>query len=379
MDPMKFADWHLEKLFQSFDWKAAFYDPLHDQVEATTEEEIQDLARMETLIVNVEKLWGGTDTDRNYARMLSERYWRGTDMENMMAQIFQNKKYKIMNEANLKYLKDNVKYMGFGEVLSSGIEKEIGRGAAEFRLHFQGEINKKNTEAVLHFRKSDTSDMYFFNKYDVRVDKEKDGPALAQTFYINKGQGVTLKEAYNLLEGRSVYKELTDKQDQKYNAWVQLDFGAKDKNGNFERKQFHQNYGFDLKEALSYYPIKELGNPVDKEKLIKSLEKGNNQSVTMQYNGTETKVYIEANPQFKGISLFNGKMQSFSQKEKQEIMLKPEGAKKEKSENQTLDLSQTGGEKVKTQKKPKTDPSLAEKSNQLLPKKRNGSNKGLSV
>ncbi len=52
---------------------------------------------------------------------------------------------------------------------------------------------------------------------------------------------MTLKEAYNLSNCRAIHKKLIDKNDQKYQAWIQLDFGAKDQNGNYERKQYYQN------------------------------------------------------------------------------------------------------------------------------------------
>ena len=37
----------LQERMQSFDWKGAFYDPLHDHLEASTAEEKRDLHRME--------------------------------------------------------------------------------------------------------------------------------------------------------------------------------------------------------------------------------------------------------------------------------------------------------------------------------------------
>jgi hypothetical protein len=42
---------------------------------------------------------------------------------------------------------------------------------------------------------------------------------------------VTLKEAFNLLEGRAAHKELSGKEG-KFNAWIQLDFKEKEENGN---------------------------------------------------------------------------------------------------------------------------------------------------
>lgn len=244
-----------------------------------------------------------------------------------------------MNEQNLSYLKDNLKYHGFGESMNSELENQLKKEAGEFSLVYKTEVNKRNLEATLHFKKSDTTDMYFFNKYDVKANVERNKDTLAQTFYLNKGQGVTLKEAYNLLNGRAVHKELTDKQDQKYQAWIQLDFNAKDKNGNYERKQFHQNYGYDLAEALSYYPIKEMMKETEKEKLLRSLEKGNVQMVTLETPDKDVKVFIEANPQYKSINLYNSKMQNLTQEQRQEMMKRVD-VKEEKDMGLAKDQSQ---------------------------------------
>lgn len=61
--------------------------------------------------------------------------------------------------------------------------------------------------------------------------------------YLHKGRGVTGKEDFNLLDGRSVHKELVTKKDQVYKAWMQLDFESKHKNYNFKVKIFHGKYG----------------------------------------------------------------------------------------------------------------------------------------
>ena len=60
-----------------------------------------------------------------------------------------------------------------------------------------------------------------------------------QTFFINnKGQSITFREACNLLNGRSVYKELTPKEGARYKAWVKLDFSKRDEFNNAKLKYF---------------------------------------------------------------------------------------------------------------------------------------------
>jgi hypothetical protein len=200
-------------------------------------------------------------------------------------------KTNVMNKENFQYLGDNLKYMGFGENLKPELEKNLIEGKGEFQLNYKAEINKKPFAVTMNFRKSDSSDMYFFNNYHASLDKGN-GQKEEQIFYLNKGKGVTGKEAFNLLDGRAVHKELLTKENQPYKAWIKLDFENKDKNNNSEVKQFHENYGFDLKAAVEKFPIAELKDPEKEKALIQSLQKGNIQSVTIEKDGASHKMFI---------------------------------------------------------------------------------------
>jgi hypothetical protein len=125
-----------------------------------------------------------------------------------------------------------------------------------------------------------------------------------QKFYLNKGKGFTAKEAFNLLSDRAVNKDMTNKEGENYNAWVKLK-PAEDNGKNRDFQIFNENYGFDLKETLSKYPIKEMKSPEAAERLMNSLKKGNVQSVTFTQNGEETPKLISANPQFKNLHVYN--------------------------------------------------------------------------
>jgi len=231
---------------------------------------------------------------------------------------FKNKNLSIMNEQNFEYLKDNIKYMGFGEKQHDVLQQHLSEGKADFQMAFASEVNKKPFEAVLQFRKSDNSDMYFLNSYHASLER-RNGEKMEQTFYLNKGKGVTAKEAFNLLEGRSVFKELTNKAGEPYKAWMQLDFSNKDKNNNHEVKQFHENYGYDLKAAVGKFPVVELDGGEKEKSLMQSLQKGNVQSVSVGLNGESQRFFIEANPQYKTVNLYDDKMQRLSQEQRVEL------------------------------------------------------------
>jgi hypothetical protein len=214
-----------------------------------------------------------------------------------------------MNEKNFEYLKDQVKYTGFGDTLENDLKGKLQMGSPEFQLNQNTKFGNDTATATLHFRKSEERDLYFFNKYDLTLKQEGNPDIMKQTFYINKSNNITLKEAYNLMGGRAVNKDLTNKEGQVYNAWIQLDFKETDKNGNYHLKHFHSNYGFDLEKELAKHPIKELTNEQNKIRLLESLQKGNRQSVVFLKDGNEQKVFIEANPRFKTINVYDHNMQ----------------------------------------------------------------------
>jgi hypothetical protein len=223
-----------------------------------------------------------------------------------------------MNEKNFEYLRDQVKYTGFGDALEAELREKMQKEEPNFTLGHNTKYGNDTATATLNFNKSKESDMYFFNSYKVELQKENSKEALEQTFYINKGSNITLKEAYNLMEGRSVNKDLTNKEGELYNSWLQLNFKESDTNGNFKLNQYHQNYGYDLEATLSKHPIKELENPKYKEDLMNSMKKGNLQSATFLKDGNEIKQYIEASPQFKTINIYDSKMQRIDNRQSKE-------------------------------------------------------------
>lgn len=242
-----------------------------------------------------------------------------------------NQNLKIMNQKNFEYLRDQVKFTGFGERLENDLRQKIEEGKPEFKLQHQTQYGKDSVTATLNFSQSKQSDMYFFNFYQLSLQKENSAEKMDQIFYINKTGNITLKEAYNLMEGRAVNKDLTNKEGQVYNAWMQMDFKQSDNRGNFKLKHYHQNYGYDLEGVLAKHPIKELGNEEYKSKLMDSLKKGNLQSATFQINGTEQKQYIEANPQFKTINIYDSSMQRLDNRQ---------GKKERQSEGESTSIKQ---------------------------------------
>lgn len=261
-----------------------------------------------------------------------------------------------MNQKNFEYLRDQVKFTGFGDALENDLKDKMEQQLSEFQLAHQAKFGNDTVLATLHFKQSDKSDMYFFNRYEVNFKPEQAPEILELSFYINKGHNITLKEAYNLMNGRAVNKNFANKEGELYNAWLQIDFKQTDKNGNFKMHQFHQNYGYDLEQALAKYPIKELGSDQDKSRLLDSLKRGNRQSVSFLQNGGEQKHFIEANPRFKSINIYDSNMHRLGNKQSrgekqdqgQDNMVKQEFKKPSQKQSDELGVEE-GAESLKKQ------------------------------
>jgi hypothetical protein len=226
-----------------------------------------------------------------------------------------------MNTQNSEFLKKSLLNLGFGEKINGDLDREVEAKTPEFTLGLSHEFNQKTVDYTLHFKAGDNQDMYFFNKYDAHI-RHKDDPTkdLNQSFYINKGRGITAKEAFNLMEGRAVQKQLYNLEGQKYQAWLTLDKDNLTEGGNKKVKHYHENYGFDLEKVLAGKGIKEMNDPQAKADLLYSLKKGNAQSITVTEDGHDTKYFVAANPRFKTVDLFDQQ----KKKIKREVLLEPE-------------------------------------------------------
>lgn len=271
-----------------------------------------------------------------------------------------------MNRQNLDFLKDRLFFLGFGDKLNSELEKKIEGKAEKFTLPIQGEFGKddqkKTIDYSLDFTKSKKEDMYFLNNYTATLKNEDPAKEKSHKFYLNNGSGVTAKEAFNMLEGRAVHKKNLENRDgQKYEAWLQLNFDQKDDKGNFKQQQYHQKWNYDLERNLSRHPIKELKDTNPKSDLIKSLQKGNLQQVTFLLENREAKWFVEANPKERNVNVFDENMRkqfqgirqakSEGKSETQSQAVGPEGEKKNQKESMKSALKSEDEPGQKTRKK----------------------------
>jgi hypothetical protein len=246
-----------------------------------------------------------------------------------------------INMKNYDYLKNQVKFMGFGEDLDKAIKEKMESGAPEFILSYEAKFGKGEINTDLHFGKSNGGELYFFNRVDMTFRQPGMEEALKQTYFIGKENNYTLKERYNMLDGRAVYKELNklapvgegeDRKykatDQTYKAWKELDFKQTDARGNFLTKTMFWNH----EKAIQKYPIKELETPYDRSRLLASLEKGNITKMTAIKDGEEIKGATVAKPRQEDFDFYDSNNQRMELKQV-EVQ---KAQKQEQGENNTI-------------------------------------------
>lgn len=208
-----------------------------------------------------------------------------------------------MNENNLEFLKNTLERMDFPAEVGNKLAKEVETQKPEIKLGHEVNRNNETVQFDLNFRKSDTSDMYFFNSYQATLKTGNEAHDKSQEFRIRNGNNMGMDEAFNLVAGRAVQKSMVNGDGDAYQAWLKVDFSQKDGYGNHKVDQFSERYGYNLEKALDKFPIAELGNTESRKELLESLKAGNSTAVSFTKDGKEALLFVEANPRLRTINI----------------------------------------------------------------------------
>lgn len=209
-----------------------------------------------------------------------------------------------IESAQLDYLKNQLKYLGFGESnkLHQDLEKGINSNEKTFKIQTQSDRAMQGNEVnfTLNFNKSEKGGV-FLNSFNATL-KNEIGEERTHNFGVNH---FTAKEAVNLLEGRSVKTEFKENEP----VFVKLNF-AEEKNeyGNFKFQTYNQQaYGVDTAKIVEKSGLI-FDKPEHKDNTVKSLEKGNIVKVKFNLDNKITEGNAVLNPQYKTLNLYDKEM-----------------------------------------------------------------------
>ncbi|QPH40515.1 hypothetical protein [Pedobacter endophyticus] len=235
-----------------------------------------------------------------------------------------------MNEQNLDYLKKSLDYLGFGTKLNDVLESAVSRELPAFTLgvtqSYTSAQAKKNpvfgsdqVKFMLNFNRSKQSDMYFLNDYEVTLNKAGSALPVRQVFDLERDNRITALQAYKLLNGNSLERDVYTKTEnsespEKKKVWFKLNLDVQDAYGNHPLKKFYPEFKFELSDVIDKYPFKGLSE-TGKDSMMKMLRSGHMAPAEMMVGKKAVAVLVTANPQFKGLDVYDKNMAIIRQDE----------------------------------------------------------------
>jgi hypothetical protein len=198
-------------------------------------------------------------------------------------------------EMSTHALQDSLRRMGFPELFDRVLEK-IGEGHGQFSIpvsHFLDDQIRMDYKVAVAI---DGNGRYQTRGFEASLhDRRKPADVKAQFFNGGRLDAINAIEAYHLLSGRSLEKD---------GKWCQLDFNDRDEKGNYLLKDYRTGQDYDLKQKLELLPIKDNGFD-NRQKLVDCLKAGERKETTLVLDGKEVKIFIEANPQFRTLTIYD--------------------------------------------------------------------------
>jgi hypothetical protein len=211
----------------------------------------------------------------------------------------QSETIKAHNAANLQ---DSLQKAGFSRSMEEPLQKMVAMDLPEFHLLYNDPLHCKNADFVLHIKKIPDSDIYYVERFDaiarptLQSTLANDHSTVRQSFSLLDGITFSPIEAANLVNGRSVYRQMNGKEN-----WLSLDQAKKDQ----QQDLLFNPHPFNLDKTLEKFPITQLTHPKQRISLIQLLRSGSQAEITIPVNGQLGKFKIEAAPKNKSLLFTN--------------------------------------------------------------------------
>lgn len=198
-------------------------------------------------------------------------------------------------ELNTDVLKEDLRRMGFSDIFEK-VQEKINQGHNQFSIPISIFLDDRIRMDYKVSFAGDGNGGHQIKGFDATLnDQRKPSDNKMQFFEHKRSNGIDAVQAYHLLCGRSLERE---------GIWCQLDFNDRDEKGNYLLKDYRTGPEYDLMEKLKQLPLKNM-DVDEKQKLIGGLKAGERKEVTFVLDGHEKRIYIEANPQFRSLTIYD--------------------------------------------------------------------------
>jgi hypothetical protein len=211
--------------------------------------------------------------------------------------------------------------------LKDALAIALERGDNPIKLFCKKKYDEGLSSSHLILNKSEKTGKYYLNKIEMAVKLDKGDEVRSYKFSVGTNNRWTQKEAYNMLCGRAVNKDITPKEKPGFNPWLQFNFGilvdppkkAEDAHKNAaadtkEEKQekiyhmdsYHPNWGFVLEDVVNKFKLLDPQTGKEPEHLNQDLRRGNRQPVIfVTKDGSLVPGFMEAAPAYKSVNNYD--------------------------------------------------------------------------
>ena len=220
---------------------------------------------------------------------------------------------KELREENLRELSAEIREAGFPESVVADLRKQWGqRKAGDMLLFFQAQVEGRKVLGSLYFEREMRDGPFRFAHFDVDLGKGSVAPVGENCFVRGSGYAVSLREAVNLMEGRSIYREPAfDPTGQGY--WVSLSRSGAVAGmhlQNYDRSDFNVAVAIRESELVRW-----LDGPAQ-EKLAGRLRQGDLVKLAIGPKSRRIEVLVEADPGVKDLRVSYPKRKALVRGEK---------------------------------------------------------------
>jgi hypothetical protein len=225
-----------------------------------------------------------------------------------------DKNVVMITEQELSQNRREFGLIGASEAFNEDLIKQMKAGVPkiEHKHLTKNSVTGDEAETTFYLNKKEKSNLYYLNNWETTAKKFGTDEPVKKMFFNNdlKRIGHVLKDrnklvttfthtrSINYLCGRPVLNTYKNQNGRIKKVWDQAFPKDKLPNGKMKERQFHEEYGFNLKTTADEYrrAMKCLSNPEHAERFYQSLERGNfEKTIFVERDGKENPYYVIPN------------------------------------------------------------------------------------